>query len=192
MDLQIEKEKLNEYSSKIKSQAAAILWLLGATVAPFLIGIGVLALVFRTAGNPDLPPSPEELSWDNIIYAILFVSLIFPAIFLRLIKIRLGKTATTVFTALCTISLIIDFLFAGLACLLRLIAGLVPHAGLFADFVFETAGLLVLGIFARISLLISLLAISENPKRTMRIILLVLSLGEIALLALLIFNGLRL
>ena len=43
MDLQIEKEKLKEYSSKIKSQAAAILWLLGATVAPFLIGIGVLA-----------------------------------------------------------------------------------------------------------------------------------------------------
>jgi hypothetical protein len=188
MDLQIEKEKLKEYAKKVKG----VLWLLGATVAPFLICIGVLALVIRTAGNPDQLPSPEELRWDNIIYAILFVSLIFPAIFLRLIKIRLGKTATTVFTALCTISLIIDFLFAGLACLLRLIAGLVPHAGLFADFVFETAGLLVLGIFARISLLISLLAISENPKRTMRIILLVLSLGEIALLAFLIFNGLNL
>ena len=52
MNLQIEKEKLKEYSSKIKSQAAAILWLLGATVAPFLIGIGVLALVFCTAENP--------------------------------------------------------------------------------------------------------------------------------------------
>ncbi len=179
---------MKEYSSKIKSQAAAILWLLGATVAPFLIGITVLALCLRAAVNP----SPEELSWDNIIYAILFVSLIFPAIFLRLIKIRLGKTATTVFTAICTVSLIIDFLFAGLACLLRLIAGLVPHAGLFADFVFETAGLLVLGIFARTSLLISLLTISEHPKPTIRILLLVLSLSEITLLAILIFNGLRL
>lgn len=192
MDLQIEKEKLKEYSSKVKSQSAAILWLLGATVAPFLIGITVLALCLRAAVNPNQPPSPEELRWDNIIYAILFVSLIFPAIFLRLIKIRLGKTATTVFTALCTISLIIDFLFAGLACLLRLIAGLVPHAGLFADFVFETAGLLVLGIFARTSLLISLLTISEHPKPTIRILLLVLSLSEITLLAILIFNGLRL
>ena len=56
MDLQIEKEKLKEYSSKIKSQAAAILWLLGATVAPFLIGITVLALCLRAAINPNQPP----------------------------------------------------------------------------------------------------------------------------------------
>ena len=56
MDLQIEKEKLKEYSSKIKSQDAAILWLLGATVAPFLIGITVLALCLRAAINPNQPP----------------------------------------------------------------------------------------------------------------------------------------
>lgn len=141
--------------------------------------------------NPESPDVWHTVS-DAVVFGGIIIPLLLPMAILYWRKIRLGTTATKVFTALCTISLIIDFLFAGLACLLRLIAGLVPHAGLFADFVFETAGLLVLGIFARISLLISLLAISENPKRTMRIILLVLSLGEIALLALLIFNGLKL
>jgi hypothetical protein len=183
MDLQIEKDKLKEYANKAKG----VLWLLGTTFAAFVLYVLLVVMAIEFPSPDSSSNASETVTWGGLVPP-LFLS----AIFLRLIKIRLGKTATTVFTALCTISLIIDFLFAGLACLLRLIAGLVPHAGLFADFVFETAGLLVLGIFARISLLISLLAISENPKRTMRIILLVLSLGEIALLAFLIFNGLNL
>ena len=192
MDLQIKNEKMKEYSSKVKSNVAAIFWLLGATVAPFLIGVAALALYLGVVVNPDQTSAPVELRWDIIIYAIWLVVLALPAVFLRLIKIRIGKTATTVFTVLCAISLTGDFLFAGLACLLRLLAGLFPHAGLFADFVFETAGLLVLGIFARTSLLISLLTISENSKRTIRFILLGISIFEIILLFLLIFNGLRL
>jgi hypothetical protein len=187
VDLQIEKEKLKEYAKKVKG----VLWLLGTTFAAFWLYVIMLAVMFGLAVNPESPDDLHTVSFA-VVFGGIIIPLLLPMAMLYWRKIRIGKTATTVFTVLCAISLTGDFLFAGLACLLRLLAGLFPHTGLFADFVFETAGLLVLGIFARTSLLISLLTISENSRRTIRFILLGISGLEIALLALFIFNGLGL
>ena len=174
MDLQIEKEKLNEYANKAKG----VLWLLGTTFAAFVLYVLLVVMAIEF-------PSPDQTSsnaFETVIFGGIIIPLFLPAIFLRLKKIQLSTTATKAFTVLCSLSLIIDLLFVGLILLLRLISGLFPHAGLFHNFVTETGLLLILGIFVRISLLISLLTISENPKRTFRVILLGLSILEIVLI----------
>ena len=182
MDLQIEKEQLKEYSTKVKSNAAAVLWLLGTTLAAFIL-YAVLLVITVAFSSPEQQTSVIQALWSDIaIFGGLLIPIFLPAIFLHWRKIRLGKTATAVFTVLCSISLLIDLLFVGLAFLLRLISGLFPHAGLFSGFVLETSGLLFWGIFIRTSLLISLLKNAENPKRTLRLILLAISVLEIALI----------
>ena len=175
MDLQIEKEKLKEYANKAKG----VLWLLGTTFAAFVLYVLLVVMAVEFPSPDSSSNASETVTWGGLV-----IPLFLPAIFLRLKKIRLSTIATRVFTTLCTISLIFDLLFAGLVLLLRLIAGLFPHAGLFPNFVTETGLLLILGIFARISLLISLLTISENPKRTFRVILLGASILEIVLFCL--------
>ena len=172
MDLQIEKEKLKEYSTKIK----AVLWLFGTTFAAFVLYALLWVMVVEF---PSLDLSSN--AFETVIFGGITIPLFLPAIFLRLKKIQLSTIVTMAFTVLCSLSLIIDLLFVGLAFLLRLISGLFPHAGLFPNFVTEAGVLLILGIFVRISLLISLLTISENPKRTFRFVLLGLSISEIVL-----------
>ena len=53
MDLQIEKEQLKEYSTKVKSNAAAVLWLLGTTLAAFILYAVLLVITVAF-------PSPEQ------------------------------------------------------------------------------------------------------------------------------------
>ena len=181
MDLQINKDKLKEYANKAKG----VLWLLGTTFAAFVLYVLLVVMAVEFPSPDSSSNASETVTWGGLV-----IPLFLPAIFLRLKKIRLSTIATRVFTTLCTISLIFDLLFAGLVLLLRLIAGLFPHAGLFPNFVMETGVLLILGIFVRMSLLISLLTISENPKRTFRFILLGSSILEIVLICLAIAHSL--
>ena len=175
MDLQIEKEQLKEYSTKVKSNAAAVLWLLGTTLAAFIL-YAALVVITDAFTSPEQQASSTQSLWSKIaIFGGMLIPLFFPAIFLHWRKIRLGKTATAVFTVLCSISLLLDLLFVGLIFLF-------PRA-VSLGFVIETGGLLMYGFFVRISLLISLLKNSENPKRASRWILLALSVLEIALMA---------
>ena len=178
MDLQIEKDKLKEYANKAKG----VLWLLGTTFAAFVLYVLLVVMAIEFPSPDSSSNASETVTWGGLV-----IPFFLPAIFLRLIKIRLSTIATRVLSALCSISLMIDLLFAGLVLLLRLIAGLFPHAGLFLNFVIETGGLLIGGIFVRMSLLISLLTISENSKRIFRFILLGLSILEIMLFAIWIF-----
>ena len=188
MDLQIEKEKLKEYAKKVKG----VLWLLGTTFAAFLLyGIISAVMLFGFMVNPESPDAGSD--WqavsDAVVFGGIIIPLFLPAIFLRFIKIRLGTTATKVFTALCTISLIM-WLCAELAFFLGLISGRLKSEYLLS-FIIDTSILLYLGIFVRISILFSLLVISENNKRAKQIVLLILSFLELALLAFYIFMGLQ-
>ena len=184
MDLQIEKKKLKEYAKKVKG----VLWLLGATFAAFLLYVIMSAVMFRFMVNQE---SPHD--WHTVLDAVVFggiiIPLFLPAIFLRFIKIRLGATATKVFTAICTISLII-WLFAEFAFFLGLISGRLKSEYLLS-FIITACILLYFGIFVRISILFSLLMISDLKKRTVRIILFILSFLELTLLAFYIFMGLQ-
>lgn len=175
MDLQIEKEQLKEYSTKVKSNAAAVLWLLGTTLAAFIL-YTALVVITDAFTSPEQQASSTQSLWSKIaIFGGMLIPLFFPAIFLHWRKIRLGKTATAVFTVLCSISLLLDLLFVGL---IFLFPGAVP-----LGFALDTYFLLMYGFFVRISLLISLLKNSENPQRASRWILLALSVLEIALMA---------
>ena len=185
MFFSFEKEKIKDYSCQARSNAAAILWLIGTTFAAFLLYVVIQALLFG------ILPSVSSAVSDIALYGSIAIPLFLPATILYWKKIRLGKTATGILTVLCSVSLIIDLLFIGLAYLLRLISGLFPHANLFLGWVVETSILLIFVIFVRISLLISLLTNSENPKRSLRVILLSLSILEIVLLAFFIFSGLE-
>lgn len=178
MDFQVNNEKLQDYSTKAKANVKAILWLIGSTVASFVFSaVILLTLLFESLVYD------SSVASDIAFYGTIAVSLFLPAALLHWKKIRLGKNATRILTALCGASLMIDLLFVGLAFLLRLINGLFPHANLFASWgVWDTAVLLFFVIFVRISLLISLLSISENPKRAVRFTILGLSVLEVALL----------
>ena len=180
MDFQVNNEKLQDYSTKAKANVKAILWLLGSTVASFVFS-AVILLAFLLE---ILVYAPASVASDIAFYGTIAVSLFLPAALLHWKKIRLGKNATRILTALCGTSLIIDLLFVGLAFLLRLINGLFPHANLFSAWVWDAAVLLFFVIFVRISLLISILSISENPKRAVRFTILGLSVLEVALLIL--------
>ena len=187
MDLQIENEKLKEYSSKIKSQAAAILWLLGTTFAAFLL---YAIMVVEAAGFSP----PDEQTSDYVLLEIavwggIIIPLLLPMAILYWRKIRLGTTATKVFTAICTISLIM-WLCAELAFFLGLISGRLKSEYLLS-FIITACILLYSGIFVRISILFSLLVISEKTKRATQIVLLILSFLELALLTLYLFIGLQ-
>ena len=181
MDFQVNNEKLQDYSAKVTANVRAILWLIGSTVASFLFSAVILfAVLFEI-----LVYDSSSVASDIAFYGTIAVSLFLPAALLHWKKIRLGKNATRILTALCGASLMIDLLFVGLAFLLRLINGLFPHANLFSTWgVWDTAVLLFFVIFVRISLLISLLSISENPKRAVRFTILGLSVLEVALLIL--------
>ena len=184
MDFQVNNEKLQDYSTKAKANVRAILWLLGSTVASFLFSAVIFALLFEILVYQEQPDASSVAS-DIAFYGTIAVSLFLPAALLHWKKIRLGKNATRILTALCGASLMIDLLFVGLAFLLRLINGLFPHANLFSTWgVWDTAVLLFFVIFVRMSLLISLLSISENPKRAVRFTILGLSVLEVALLIL--------
>ena len=179
MDFQVNNEKLQDYSTKAKANVKAILWLIGSTVASFVFS-AVILLVFLF----EILVYDSSVASDIAFYGTIAVSLFLPAAFLHWKKIRLGKNATRILTALCGTSLMIDLLFVGLAFLLRLINGLFPHANLFSAWVGDAVVLLFFVIFVRISLLISLLSISENPKRAVRFTILGLSVLEVALLIL--------
>jgi hypothetical protein len=183
MDLQIEKEKLKEYAKKVKG----VLWLLGTTFAAFLLYVIMLAVMFGFMVNQE---SPDV--WHTVLDAVVFGGIIIPLLLPMAIlywrKIRLGTTATKVFTAICTISLIMC-LCAELAFFLGLISGRLKSEYLLS-FIVDTSILLYLGIFVRISILFSLLVISENNKRAKQIVLLILSFLELALLTLYLFIGL--
>ena len=183
MDFQVNNEKLQDYSTKAKANVKAILWLIGSTVASFVFSAVIFALLFEILVYQEQPDASSVAS-DIAFYGTIAVSLFLPAALLHWKKIRLGKNATRILTALCGASLMIDLLFVGLAFLLRLINGLFPHAKLFSAGVWDTAVLLFFVIFVRISLLISLLSISENPKRAVRFTILGLSVLEIVLLIL--------
>ena len=183
MDLQIEKEKLKEYAKKVKG----VLWLLGTTFAAFLLYVIMLAVMFGFMVNPESPDDWHTVS-DAVVFGGIIIPLLLPMAILYWRKIRLGTTATKVFTALCTISLIM-WLCAELAFFLGLISGRLKSEYLLS-FIIDTSILLYLGIFVRISILFSLLVISEKNKRATQIVLLILSFLELPLLAFYIFMGL--
>ena len=183
MDLQIEKEKLKEYAKKVKG----VLWLLGTTFAAFLLYVIMLAVMFGFMVNPESPDDWHTVS-DAVVFGGIIIPLLLPMAILYWRKIRLGTTATKVFTAICTISLIM-WLCAELAFFLGLISGRLKSEYLLS-FIADTSILLYLGIFVRISILFSLLVISENNKRAKQIVLLILSFLELALLTLYLFIGL--
>ena len=108
MDLQIEKETLQEYSTKVKTNASALLWVIGTTVAAFIL-YAVVVVVAVSFPSPDEQTSHSMRS-DIAFYGGMLIPIFLPAIFLHWRKIRLGKTATTALTVLCSISLIIDLL----------------------------------------------------------------------------------
>ena len=184
MDLQIEKEKLKEYAKKVKG----VLWLLGTTFAAFLLYGIISAVMFGFMVNQE-----STDVWHTVLDAVVFGGIIIPLLLPMAIlywrKIRLGTTATKVFTALCTISLIM-WLCAELAFFLGLISGRLKSEYLLS-FIIDTSILLYFGIFVRISILFSLLVISENNKRAKQIVLLILSFLELALLTLYLFIGLQ-
>ena len=184
MDLQIEKEKLKEYANKSKG----VLWLLGATFVAFLLYGIISAVMFGFVVNQE-----TTNVWHTVLDAVVFGGIIIPLLLPMAIlywrKIRLGTTATKVFTAICTISLIM-WLCAELAFFLGLISGRLKSEYLLS-FITDTSILLYLGIFVRISILFSLLVISENNKRAKQIVLLILSFLELALLTLYLFIGLQ-
>ena len=101
MDLQIEKEKLKEYAKKVKG----VLWLLGTTFAAFLLYVIMLAVMFGFMVNQE-PPDVWHRVLDAVVFGGIIIPLLLPMAILYWRKIRLGTTATKVFTALCTISLI--------------------------------------------------------------------------------------
>ena len=183
MDLQIEKEKLKEYAKKVKG----VLWLLGTTFAAFLLYVIMLAVMFGFMVNQESPDVWHTVS-DAVVFGGIIIPLLLPMAILYWRKIRLGTTATKVFTAICTISLIM-WLCAELAFFLGLISGRLKSEYLLS-FIIDTSILLYLGIFVRISILFSLLVISENNKRAKQIVLLILSFLELALLTLYLFIGL--
>jgi hypothetical protein len=183
MDLQIEKEKLKEYAKKVKG----VLWLLGATFAAFLLYGIISAVMFGLMVNQE-----STDVWHTVLDAVVFGGIIIPLLLPMAIlywrKIRLGTTATKVFTGICTISLIM-WLCAELAFFLGLISGRLKSEYLLS-FIITACILLYFGIFVRISILFSLLVISENNKRATQIVLLILSFLELPLLAFYIFMGL--
>ena len=183
MDLQIEKEKLKEYAKKVKG----VLWLLGTTFAAFLLYVIMLAVMFGFMVNPESPDDWHTVS-DAVVFGGIIIPLLLPMAILYWRKIRLGTTATKVFTAICTISLIM-WLCAELAFFLGLISGRLKSEYLLS-FIITACILLYLGIFVRISILFSLLVISEKNKRATQIVLLILSFLELPLLAFYIFMGL--
>ena len=146
MDVQINEDKLKEYSSRLKSGAAAILWLIGTTLVAFLLYAVLQAVLFGILVNPEQPQISSVAS-DIAFYGGIVIPLFLPAAILHWKKIRPGKKATGILTALCGVSLMIDLLFVGLAFLLRLINGLFPHANLFSTWVWDTAVLLFFVIF---------------------------------------------
>ena len=184
MDLQIEKEKLKEYAKKVKG----VLWLLGTTFAAFLLYGIISAVMFGFMVNQE-----STDVWHTVLDAVVFGGIIIPLLLPMAIlywrKIRLGATATKVFTAICTISLIM-WLCAELAFFLGLISGRLKSEYLLS-FIIGTSILLYLGIFVRISILFSLLVTSEKNKRAKQIVLLILSFLELALLTLFLFIGLQ-
>ena len=179
VDLQINKDKLKEYANKAKG----VLWLLGTTFAAFLLYVLLVVMAVEFPSPDSSSNASETVTWGGLV-----IPLFLPAIFLRLTKIRLGTTATKVFTTLCTISLIMC-LCAELAFFLGLISGRLKSEYLLS-FIVDTSILLYLGIFVRISILFSLLVISENNKRAKQIVLLILLFLELALLTLFLFIGL--
>ena len=183
MDLQIEKEKLKEYANKSKG----VLWLLGTTFAAFLLYGIISAVMFGFMVNQE-PTDVWHTVLDAVVFGGIIIPLLLPMAILYWRKIRLGATATKVFTAICTISLII-WLFAEFAFFLGLISGRLKSEYLLS-FIIDTSILLYLGIFVRISILFSLLVISKNNKRAKQIVLLILSFLELALLTLYLFIGL--
>ena len=183
MDLQIEKEKLKEYAKKVKG----VLWLLGTTFAAFLLYVIMLAVMFGFMVN-QVSPDVWHTVLDAVVLGGIIIPLLLPMAILYWRKIRLGTTATKVFTALCTISLIM-WLCAELAFFLGLISGRLKSEYLLS-FIITSCILLYFGIFVRISILFSLLVISENNKRAKQIVLLILSFLELALLTLYLFIGL--
>ena len=186
MDLQINKEKLKEYANKSKG----VLWLLGATFAAFLLYGIISAVMFGFIVNSESPDvwSDWQAVLDAVVFGGIIIPLLLPMAILYWRKIRLGTTATKVFTAICTISLIM-WLCAELAFFLGLISGRLKSEYLLS-FIVDTSILLYLGIFVRISILFSLLVISEKNKRATQIVLLILSFLELPLLAFYIFMGL--
>ena len=183
MDLQIEKGKLKEYANKSKG----VLWLLGATFAAFLLYGVMLVVMFGFIVNQESPDVWHKVL-DAVVFGGIIIPLLLPMAILYWRKIRLGTTATKVFTVLCTISLIMWFC-AELAFFLGLISGRLKSEYLLS-FIIDTSILLYFGIFVRISILFSLLVISENNKRATQIVLLILSFLELPLLAFYIFMGL--
>ena len=184
MDLQINKEKLKEYANKSKG----VLWLLGTTFAAFLLYGIISAVMFGFMVNQE-PTNVWHTVLDAVVFGGIIIPLLLPMAILYWRKIRLGATATKVFTAICTISLII-WLFAEFAFFLGLISGRLKSEYLLS-FIITACILLYFGIFVRISILFSLLMISDLKKRTVRIILFILSFLELALLAFYIFMGLQ-
>ena len=184
MDLQIEKEKLKEYANKSKG----VLWLLGATFVAFLLYGIISAVMFGFVVNQE-----TTNVWHTVLDAVVFGGIIIPLLLPMAIlywrKIRLGTTATKVFTALCTISLIM-WLCAELAFFLGLISGRLKSEYLLS-FIITACILLYFGVFVRISILFSLLVISEKNKRATQIVLLILSFLELVLLTLFLFIGLQ-
>ena len=178
---------IHQYSSKVKSKSA-ILWLLGATFAAFLLYGIISAVMFGFMVNQESPDVWHTVS-DAVVFGGIIIPLFLPMAILYWRKIRLGTTATKVFTAICTISLIM-WLCAELAFFLGLISGRLKSEYLLS-FIIDTSILLYLGIFVRISILFSLLVISENNKRAKQIVLLSLSFLELALLTLFLFIGLQ-
>ena len=177
---------IHQYSSKVKSKSA-ILWQLGATFAAFLLYGIMLTVMFGFKVNPESSDVWYTVS-DAVVFGGIIIPLLLPMAILYWRKIRLGTTATKVFTALCTISLIM-WLCAELAFFLGLISGRLKSEYLLS-FIITACILLYFGIFVRISILFSLLVISENNKRAKQIVLLILSFLELALLTLYLFIGL--
>ena len=177
---------IHQYSSKVKSKSA-ILRLLGTTFAAFLLYGIISAVMFGFMVNQE-----STDVWHTVLDAVVFGGIIIPLLLPMAIlywrKIWLATTATKFFTALCTISLIM-WLCAELAFFLGLISGRLKSEYLLS-FIIDTSVLLYLGIFVRISILFSLLVISENNKRAKQIVLLILSFLELALLTLYLFIGL--
>ena len=77
MDLQIEKETLQEYSTKVKTNASALLWVIGTTVAAFIL-YAVVVVVAESFPSPDEQTSHSMRS-DIAFYGGMLIPIFLPA-----------------------------------------------------------------------------------------------------------------
>ncbi len=185
MDLQA--EKLKDFLVKTIRKNSAILWLIGTTFAAFMIYVGILTFLFVYMLNPESGECFSPVCAEIIFFGSVLILWFLPLVILRWRKICISKKATFILSLLCGIASIFDFLYMGISLILiesgTFYEGGVPLENLFVGI----APILFIGNLVRISLLISLLGISENRKRLGRGLFLAVTIFELAALPVVLF-----